>query len=200
MKIEFTNFSLRQFSTSFAGTKLPITMGHEYGYIYYQNILNNKLVLKEWKDSYQPFCKYLIIENDNSFIKAGTIKLNWFTKLFVKTGYSSRTEQELEVLSRWVKLPFWFKRPKAKYLVFVLYSRDQLIKELKEGETLELSDDCEWGVVAILGTTQPNPDPMPPITIMRNALGIEEGGNGAKLDHILYNQAVEFWNKYILIK
>ncbi|TXG80176.1 MAG: DUF3228 family protein [Spirochaetes bacterium] len=200
MQIEFTTFSLRQFSPNYAGTKLPITIDNEYGHIYYQNLLNDENVLKEWKDSYQTFCKYIIIENDNTSIKSGTIKLNWFTKLFIKSGYSSRTEKELEVLSRWVKLPFWYKKPKAEYLVFVVYSREQLIKELKSDDVLGLSDDCEWGIVAILGTSQPNPDPMPPITIMRNALGVEEGGNGAKLDHSLYNESVEFWKNNILIK
>ena len=196
MKIEFTDFSLRQFSPSFAGTKLPLKHKNLIEYI----INNPNDVWFEWKDSYQDFCKYLIIKNDFNDIKSGTIKLNWFTKLFVKSGYSSRTEKELEVLSRWVKLPFWFKRPKANYLVFVLYSRDQLIKELKENEVFELSDDCNWGIVAVLGTSEPTADPMPPITIMRNALGIEEGGNGVKLDHDLYKESVDFWSKYILIK
>jgi len=201
MIIEFTNFSLRQFSPTFAGTKLPIKIDEQLGNTYYTNLLSNITdIWFEWKDSYQPFCKYLIIKNDIDSIKSGTIKLNWFTKLFIKSGYSSRTPEELSVLSRWVKLPFWFKRPKAEYLVFVLYSRDQLIKELKENEVLELSDDCNWGIVAVLGTSEPIPDPMPPITIMRNALGVEEGGNGAKLDHKLYNESVEFWDKYILIK
>lgn len=196
MKVEFTNFSLRQFSPTFAGTKLPLKHKNLIEFM----INNTYDSWFEFKDSYQDFCKYLIIKNDFNDIKSGTIKLNWFTKLFVKSGYSSRTEKEIEVLSRWVKLPFWFKRPKAEYLVFVLYSSEQLIKELKNDEALELSDDCKWGVVAILGTSQPNPDPMPPITIMRNALGVEEGGNGVVLDHNLYNESVEFWKNNILIK
>lgn len=200
MKVEFTNFSLRQFSPSFAGTKLPLIINNTLGNKYLTEYINDKLEYFVFKNSYQDFCKYLIIKNDFNEIKSGTIKLNWFTKLFIKSGYSSRTEKELEVLSRWVKLPFWFKRPKAEYLVFVLYSREQLIKELKSDEVLELNDNCEWGIVAVLGTSQPNPDPMPPITIMRNALGVEEGGNGVVLDHNLYNESVEFWKNNILIK
>lgn len=200
MQIEFTTFSLRQFEPNYAGTKLPLFIGDDFGHDYYAKLLNGDVILKEWKDSYQPFCKYLIIKNEFNDIKAGTIKLNWLTKRFLKSGYSSRTIDELAVLSRWVKLPFWYKKPKAEYLVFVLYSREQLIKEVKPGMKLELSDDCEWGVVAILGTTQPNPDPMPPITIMRNALGIEEGGNGVTIDKTLYNESVEFWKNNVLIK
>ena len=36
---------------------------------------------------------------------------------------------------------------------------------------------------------------MPPITMMRNALGKEEGGSGVKLDRELYKQSVKFWNE-----
>ena len=191
MQIEFTTFSLRQFGPNYAGTKLPLKYKTNI-----ESIINSSDT--KWLDSYQPFCKYLIVKNTYN-IKTGTIKLNWFNKLFIKTRYISRTENELEVLTRCIKLPFWIKRPKANYLVFVLYSREQLIKELKQNETLELSDNCEWGVVAILGTSYPYPAPMPPITIMRNALGIEEGGNGVNLDKQLYKESVEFWKNNILI-
>jgi hypothetical protein len=51
-----------------------------------------------------------------------------------------------------------------------------------------------------MGTSEAKPDPMVPITIMRNALGMEEGGNGETLDRDLYNESVEFWSKYILVK
>lgn len=200
MKVEFTQFALRQFNTKFAGTKLPLTIDNKLGNLYITEYLNDKLPYLIFQESYQPFCKYLIIKNEFDQITSGTIKLNWFTRLFLKSGYSSRTPEELSVLSRWVKLPFWFKRPKAKYLVFVLYSREQLDKELKENQLSELSSNCEWGIVAVLGTSENKADPMPPITMMRNALGIEEGGNGAPLDKNLYNESIEFWSKYALIK
>ncbi len=51
-----------------------------------------------------------------------------------------------------------------------------------------------------MGTSEAYPDPLVPITIMRNALGKEEGGNGEKLDHKVYKESVEFWKKYILVK
>lgn len=41
---------------------------------------------------------------------------------------------------------------------------------------------------------------MDPITMMRNALGKEEGGSGVKLDREAYKQSVEFWSKHALIK
>ncbi|WP_313276363.1 DUF3228 family protein, partial [Stenotrophomonas sp.] len=35
--------------------------------------------------------------------------------------------------------------------------------------------------------------PMAPITMMRNALGVEEGGSGVPIDRAAYQRAVEFW-------
>lgn len=41
---------------------------------------------------------------------------------------------------------------------------------------------------------------MDPITMMRNALGKEEGGSGVPLDREKYLKSVEFWKEYALIK
>ena len=42
--------------------------------------------------------------------------------------------------------------------------------------------------------------PMNPITMMRNALGKEEGGSGVPLDREKYLKSVEFWRKHALVK
>jgi hypothetical protein len=34
---------------------------------------------------------------------------------------------------------------------------------------------------------------MDPITLMRNALGQEEGGSGVPLDHQKYSESVKYW-------
>jgi len=83
----------------------------------------------------------------------------------------------------------WFEGvapPVAEYLVAILYSRGQLAKE---GSPIE----AEWGVVGCLYTATPEEIPMAPITMMRNALGVEEGGSGVPLDRQAYRRAVEFW-------
>ena len=41
---------------------------------------------------------------------------------------------------------------------------------------------------------------MDPITIMRNALGKEEGGSGVPLDKDKYLQSVKFWEKNAVIR
>lgn len=197
MHIEYSDFVTRQFKTEFTGTKIKekdIDVVLKYA---------NENIHKI-SDSYQPFCKYLIVEN-NFDIDQAVIERSIEHQMFLRTGYSSRTPDELQVLSEWLELPKYFKKPKAKYLVYVLYTREQLEEEYlanlnKNSDDFELSENCEYGIVAILGCAEPKADPMTPMTIIRNALGKEEGGNGAKLDHEMYKESVEFWNKYILMK
>ena len=40
---------------------------------------------------------------------------------------------------------------------------------------------------------------MDPITMMRNALGPEEGGSGVKLDREKYKQSVDFWSRNAIV-
>jgi hypothetical protein len=47
-------------------------------------------------------------------------------------------------------------------------------------------------VVGCLYTTEPEEIPMAPITMLRNALGVEEGGSGVPLDREAYRQSVAF--------
>ena len=75
----------------------------------------------------------------------------------------------------------------AEYLVVILYSREQLARE---GTPIE----ADWGVVGCLYTLQPEEIPMAPVTMMRNALGVDEGGSGVPLDREAYRRSVEFWD------
>ena len=74
---------------------------------------------------------------------------------------------------------------------------DRLSDSMKD-QILEMS--APWGVVAIMAHDGENPEPMNPITIMRNALGKEEGGNGTPLDKDAYNKSVEFWRTHANVK
>jgi len=90
----------------------------------------------------------------------------------------------------------------ADYLDVILYHRTQIEKEDKAmGE-----EDChahlnyEWGVVSVKPSDVDHELPMDPITMMRNALGVEEGGSGVSLDRKKYLESVNFWSKYAKIK
>jgi hypothetical protein len=45
-------------------------------------------------------------------------------------------------------------------------------------------------------TSEPDEIPMAPITMLRNALGVEEGGSGVAIDRAAYARSVEFWRTH----
>ena len=47
---------------------------------------------------------------------------------------------------------------------------------------------------------EPMEKPMEPITMMRNALGKEEGGSGVPLNREKYMESVNFWEKHAVVK
>ena len=71
----------------------------------------------------------------------------------------------------------------------ILYDRAQLARE---GTVI----DADWGVVGCLYTMTPEELPMAPITMLRNALGVEEGGSGVPLDREAYRRSVAFWSTH----
>ena len=60
--------------------------------------------------------------------------------------------------------------------------------------------DYDYGIISIKSQDVDYELPMNPITIMRNALGKDEGGSGVTLVREKYMESVEFWKKFILIK
>ena len=201
-KIEYDPFVTRQFSQNFSGTKVNLEIKDELLEVIndtYQYGLGDigQLLDSEWS-----FCKYLVIPNEFG-VKCAVRPITLDIYPYIRTDYSQRTPEELAVLTRYVQLPPGFKSADANYIVLVLCSKEQLQKEFKpkeEGQDFYFDDNVEWGVVSIMGTMEPKPDPLVPITIMRNALGIKEGGNSMPINIIEYNKSVEFWRNYILVK
>ena len=86
----------------------------------------------------------------------------------------------------------WFEGlmpPVANYLIPILYSREQLVRE---GTSIA----ADWGIVGCLYTMTADEIPMVPITMMRNALGVAEGGSGVPLDRAAYRASVAFWEAH----
>jgi hypothetical protein len=136
-------------------------------------------------DGYAPFCS-LHVHRNWTETPVGAIRITPENELLLRSAYEARTEEELPVLTRWFE---GLSPPKAEYLIAILYSREQMALE---GEEL----DAEWGVVGLLATETPEEIPMAPITMMRNALGVEQGGSGVTLDRETYLKSVEFWNTH----
>ena len=81
----------------------------------------------------------------------------------LRSDYEARNSDELPVLVRWFE---GVEPPVANFLIAILYSREQLTKE---GSPIA----ADWGVVGCIYTMTPEETPMAPITLMRNALGVE---------------------------
>lgn len=204
MKIEnvkITDFAKRHFDSKFGGTKILDYTPKDFEHILDLKIksLNSNPFTTEHSTEriipgYADFCKLVVIGNFTS-ARTGTLPITLDNYQYLRTGFSARTEKELPVMDRWFDLPL--PAPKAEYLVVVLYSKEQLDKERKEGEE-EFEGD--WGAVAILGQMSAQEEVMKPITMMRNALGIEEGGSGVPIDREAYKKAVEFWSNNATVR
>lgn len=133
---------------------------------------------------YAPFCQLHVHRNWTS-TRCLTLPITDDNRHLLRSAYEARTREELPVLVRWFEglLP-----PVADYLIVILYSREQMAKE---GDAI----DADWGVVGCLATDRPEEIPMAPITMMRNALGVAEGGSGVPLDREAYRRSVEFWER-----
>jgi len=213
-KIKITDFALRHFDRDFGGTKiLSITPeqfeekvnlnmadlsmmfrkidNHSPQVKFSESPRGEKMELK-LMDGYAPFCKLLAIRNFTD-AKVGSLPLTLERCQYIRTGYSARKDSELPVMSRWLELPIG--KPRAKWLILVLYDKAQIDKEAKED-----SFDAEWGAVAILGQSHSNEEPMKPETMLRNALGVEEGGSGVPLDKEQYLKSVNFWTSNLTVK
>jgi len=146
-------------------------------------------MLLETIEGYAPFCKLFVFKNWTNAI-AGTMPINPLSRHLLYSDYVARNDKELPVLVRCIESN---NIPTAKYLIVVAYDSEQMAKE---GSKIVAS----FAAVAVLGQMQPKEEPMPPITIMRNALGIDEGGSGVRLDREAYLRSVEFWKKHAIVK
>jgi len=226
MKIKITEFAERHFDKDFGGTKiLDITkeeVENKLNNLYVEHSDNNYanyltlLAGDDVKvmDGYADFCKLVAVKNFTD-AKVGSMPITLENYQYLRSGYSARRESELSVFSRWLELPLG--KPKAEYLVFVLYSKEQIDKESQADYEKEIKKwdespfsyskpeepkafGADWGVVAILGQSHSNEEPMKPETMLRNALGKEEGGSGVALDREAYIKSVKFWDKNATVK
>ncbi len=136
-------------------------------------------------DGYAPFCKLHVHRNWTS-TRCLAVPITDANRHLLRSDYEARTKEELPVLVRWFE---GIEPPVAKYLIVILYSREQLARE---GTAIT----ADWGIVGCMYTMKPQETPMAPVTMMRNALGVEEGGSGVALDRTAYQHSVEFWRTH----
>ncbi|EGD74534.1 flagellar associated protein [Salpingoeca rosetta] len=185
------DFALRQFNDdSYTGTRLKGSPEE------FAKKVNELCTSEEdLKPGYAPFCKHVFVPN---FVGAlcPVIAITPEVEPLIVTAYKARTEKELPVLTRWVPAEKYEAKP-AKMLDVILYSREQVIEERKamgiEGDV----PDCPWGIISVKAQDESYETPMQPITMLRNALGKEEGGSGVPLDREKYLESVAYWSKHV---
>ena len=210
MKIKITDFAKRHFDPKFNGTKILSKTTEEFEE-YINSIVQDKLELHlKIKQSiniedihvyngYAPFCKLIAIRNYTD-AKVGSMPITIENYQYLRSGYSARRDSELPVFGRWFELPL--PAPAAKYLVLVLYSKEQIELEAKNSDsgTEIFGFDADYGIVAILAQSDYKEEPIIPATIIRNSMGIEYGGSGVPLDKEQYLKSCDFWNKNATVK
>ena len=134
---------------------------------------------------YAPFCQLHVHRNWTN-TRCLTLPVTEQNRHQLRSAYEARNKNELPVLVRWFE---GVEPPVAAYLIPILYSREQLGKE---GSPIE----GDWGVVGCLYTSEPAEIPMAPITMMRNALGVDQGGSGVPLDPVAYRRSVDYWSAH----
>ncbi len=134
---------------------------------------------------YAPFCTLHVHRNWTS-TRCLTVPITDANRGLLRSGYEARNREELPVLVRWFE---GIEPPVAGYLIVILYSREQLARE---GSPIE----GDFGVVGCMYTSEPEEIPMTPITMMRNALGVAEGGSGVALDRAAYRRSVQYWETH----
>ena len=164
------------------------------------------------KPGYAPFCKHIFIPNWLDDLQVGALPINDETLPYLRSGYQKRRESELAVLNRWfereeIETKTSVKILKAEWLDIILYSREQIYNEdaamgqvpPPDREFYE-SDAWEWGVISVKAQEVDYEVPMSPITMMRNALGKEEGGSGVPLDRAEYEKSVAYWSTHAILQ
>lgn len=221
--VKLDDFALRHFDKKFGGTKI-LDFSPEQFIEKVQEIFNNSSInlteegyyydsplenINNIKDSdieyvihegYAPFCKLVAIRNFTN-ARVGSMKITLENYQYLRSGYSSRNDDELPVFSRWLELPI--PAPKAEWLILVLYNKEQIDKENKikveRGFSKEfIPFDAEWGIVAILGQDNYDEEPMKPETMIRNSF--LHGGSGVEFDNDKYLKSVVFWQNHATIK
>jgi len=136
-------------------------------------------------DGYAPFCKLLVYKNWTD-TRLMAVPISDANRDRLRSAYEARTHKELPVLTRWLE---GIEPGRADYLLVIVYNQQQMEQE---GDKIA----ADWGVVGVLPTAEPKETPLNPITILRNALGVDEGGSGVAIDREAYQQAAEFWDKH----
>jgi hypothetical protein len=98
------------------------------------------------RPGYAEFCKHLFIPNFTPATVC-SLEIKPENECLLRTGYETRREEELAVLSRWFNASELPEIPVAKYLDIILYSRDQINIENAAMGAAPVTEEYEYGII-----------------------------------------------------
>lgn len=183
MSIQTTSFAAgRHFAPGTPGT----TIGNHTVEDFDAALATAPLALSETEG----FVRHIIVRNFTDAM-SGVAEITDANRHHLRSEHRARHEGELAVLTRWFP-EGTVEVEEAEWLHLVLYSREQLAVEGMEIQ-------ADWGIVSINAGPTCATAPLGPASQMRNALGVEQGGNGNPLDTEAYAAGVAYWNQWATV-
>jgi len=186
VNICMTPFAERQYRPDFGGTCLKPE--------WVQDMIQRAESATDIRPGYADFNKIIVLDNRD---QRYPLRLRVIPRAAAiaqsatfHTAYEARRPEELPVLAEWVT---GVNGDVAPYVHLIVYSRAQL----------ELEDEpvtADWGIVSINAGAAAAAEPMRPITMMRNALGVAFGGSGHDIDEAAYRASAAYWTEHIMIR
>jgi|APSaa5957512535_1039671.scaffolds.fasta_scaffold02123_22 hypothetical protein len=181
--IQTTGFAAgRHFDPDFAGTKIGSHSAETFD-----------LALRDAEIidvATEGFVKHVLVRNFTDAM-SGVVQITDENRHLLVSEYKARRESELPVLTRWFPAGS-VEVKEAEWLHLVLYSAPHCAKE-------GIEIDADWGIVSINAGPTAEVTPLGPASQMRNAMGIEQGGNGKPLDPVEYARGVAYWNDWATV-
>lgn len=158
----------------------------------------------EFVDGPAPFCKYVFVPAGDVgyFDMSGLAKITHANWDLLRTGYVTRENEaadELPYLERYFDSDepdhtgYSVEANPVVCLATICYSKEQMIKE-------GIGCEADFAIITVNAEPFMGISPMTPCTHVRNALGIEFGGNDTPIDREAYRESVKFWSEWALVR
>lgn len=189
MSITTTSFAAgRHFAPGTPGTTISSHTAESFDLALNAGLLTDEIGSIEGPT--EGFVRHILVRNFTDAM-SGVAEITDANRHHLRSEHRARREGELAVLTRWFPAGT-VEVEGAEWLHLVLYSREQLAVE-----GLEIQSD--WGIVSINAGPTCEFAPLGPASQMRNALGVEQGGNGNPLDTDEYARGVAYWNQWATV-
>ena len=177
-------------ATEFVKTQIPPDVQRHFSSIVAgaNDIIN--LYPQDCKQGLYPFSRIIPMNNANWKLRCPIVKITPRNAKFMVSDYVIRYGNEIPLLKRWFPKTAPVKGELGDIVQVICYTKAQLAKE---GTKI----NGDYGIVAI-NVEKRGGSPVTPQTMLNNQLGVEFGGNGAKIDRKAYKKSVEFWKNHAM--